>query len=73
MYSMNRKTQTLIIAVLLLLLFSIGLFSIRFLYDDVNDSLDADLSSDNQMSKSINDQDISFISEYLNIKIDLTD
>lgn len=69
MYSMNRKTQTLIIAVLLI--FSIGLFSIRFLYDDVNDSLDADLSSDNQMSKSINYQDMSFVSEYLNIEIDL--
>lgn len=68
---MKSVKQTLILAVLLL--FSIGLFSIRFLYDDANDSLDTDLSSDSQMSKSINYQDMSFISEYLNIEINLED
>lgn len=58
---------------ILLSLTSIGLFSIRFLYDDANDFLDIDLSSDSQMSKSINYQDMSFISEYLNIDINLED
>lgn len=66
------KPAKQIMLIVLLLIVSIGLFSIRFLYVD-NNSSDIELSNDTKAFDPSDQQNITFISDYLNIKINLKD